>query len=115
MLISSNMSSTEDVIQPMGGDRQIVVPEDTPPRRRTQRQTPPAIDDQTAHCCRKGRGVPGGDEQSGAPGCDDFLDTAGCSRHHRQPARLRLEQRHAIGFVGRRPNEKICRSQALRD
>ena len=115
MLISSYIGSTEHVSQPAGGDRQIVVPENAPPGRRAERRTPPAIDDQTAHCCCEGLDVPSGDEQSGTPGYDDFLHPAGYSRHHGQPTRLRLEQRHAKGFVVGRPNEKIRRGQALGD
>ena len=115
MLISGNMSSPEHVSQPAGSDRQIVVLENALPGRHTQRRTALAIDDQAAYCGREGSGVPFGNEQSGSPGYDDFPDPAGCSRHYGQPTRLRLEQRHAEGFVVGRPNEKIGRGQTLRD
>ena len=56
MLISGNMSSPERVSQPAGSDRQIVVLENAPPGRHTQRRTALAIDDQAAYCGREGSG-----------------------------------------------------------
>jgi hypothetical protein len=111
----NDVGSIEHVSQPAGSDRQIVVLENAPPGRRTERRTPPAIDDQAAHRRCERRGVSGGDEQSRLPGYDDFPHPASCSRHYGQPTRLRLEQRHAKGFVVGRPNEKIRRGQALGD
>ena len=53
----------------------------------------------------------GGDEKAGYAMRDDLADTARGACHHRYPARLRLQQRQAEGFVESGPDAQIGRGQ----
>ena len=63
----------------------------------------------------KARDIAGRHEQPGFPRDDDAADAAARPGHDRQTARLRFEERHAEGFVDRRPDEQVGLGESRRD
>ena len=77
---------------------------DPVPRGFSKSGTPRAIESRLRTASGKGRRVARWDEKAGYPVHDDLADAAPGACHDRHPTRLRLQQRHAEGFVESRPH-----------